>query len=126
MAVVIVMLPGAPGTGAAAGPHTYKLSLTADSDTASVEVDGQPLGDTRIQRVSPQAGASVAGARDAGRARVVAGPSLSGPRVSPPRPFDVDDPRLRQMRRPPTTTMRPPTLEAPDLILNPNGAPIID
>lgn len=156
MAVLLLMLPAADlahsssgSRGAAAGAaRTFKLSLSANADLATIEVDGRPPTTTRVQRVYPAAdlAARGTGARgDAAVRPVIAG---AGPAVPRPRPLSAaptfdprdaplplreslapPDPRARSNRRAPTlTTSRAGTLPPFDPIVyaSPNGAPIIE
>jgi hypothetical protein len=148
MAVVILMLPGSETKGGVAAsrpgaPHTYQLSLSADANSAVIQVDGQPAVTAPVQRIYP----STPSAPSPSRAPAVA--ALRAPAVVAPRPvaaparnrylpppvaqpeigydgtFDVGEARARQARRAAiTTAMRPPL--PPPVIANPNGAPIID
>ncbi|HEX2659465.1 MAG TPA: hypothetical protein VHU40_14375 [Polyangia bacterium] len=144
MAVVILMLPpaeAAGATGSAGASRTYKLSLSADSNTAVVQVDGQPAVTAPVQRVYPAASPP----------RVAAAPAVRAPALLVPRPAAPVRPRLAVQAPPPpvepmpafngtmepvdsrtrplrrtsiNTAMRPPL--PPPAIMNPNGAPIID
>jgi hypothetical protein len=151
MAVVILMLPAAdaaraPGTAPGA-PRTYKLSLSANSDSATIQVDGQPAVTTPVQRVFPAAApAPRAPAIAAPRAPAVSlRPSASSvPRPAalpvrnryvvqvPPTPYDIPTEGTMELgeahapigrRTAISTSMRPPL---PPPVINPNGAPIID
>jgi hypothetical protein len=120
MTVVILMLPN---DGDDRGPHpdgrTYKLSLTADAQTASVEVDGRLVGTTQVQRVYPRdherfivrSGTDGAIAREILPARPEPQPGIAVTRARAPQP--LGSPAGLSLVRPPT-------------VLNPNGAPIID
>jgi hypothetical protein len=120
MTVVILMLPT---DGNSRGPHTdgrtYKLSLTADAQTATVEVDGRQVGTTQVQHVFP---------RDHERFTVKPGPDGTIAReVLPSRPDP--QPGLAVTRARPPQPMGNPaglSLVRPPMVLNPNGAPIID
>jgi hypothetical protein len=135
MAVVILMLPAdvaRPGETAGAA-RTYKLSLSANTDTATIQVDGQPAVTAPVQRVYPTAPRAPAVAT--WRAPAVVAPR---PASAPVRPRYLPQPPVaqreagydapldaRQSRRGAiTTAMRPPL--PPPVIINPNGAPIID
>jgi hypothetical protein len=122
MAVVIVMLPATDEANGAGHPHKYKLSLTADTENASVEVDGQPMGAARIQRVYPQMRPERAPARTP--LPVAAAPSLDLPLAAP---RGIEDARARspRVRATPTPT-RPLGAPSPPIMLSSNGAPIID
>ena len=143
MAVVILMLPAdaarSGGTATAAAARTYKLSLSANSDTATIQVDGQPAVTAPVQRVYPSAprAPAVAAVRAAAvvapraiaaapaRPRYIPQPLLVQPEAVYDAPADAGEVRARQTRRATiTTAMRPPL--APPVIINPNGAPIID
>jgi hypothetical protein len=152
MAVLLLMLPAAdlarpgPGSGTAAGAgRTYKLSLSANADLATIEVDGRPPLTTPVQRVYPTAEPATRGNGAAPVRPIVAG---AGPAASRPRPmapaaaFDPRDaplplgeslalpePRVRASRRP-STVMTSRAAERlpfdPIVFASPNGAPIIE
>jgi hypothetical protein len=152
MAVLLLMLPAAdlarPGhaaSGAATGAgRTYKLSLSANADLATIEIDGQPPTTTAVQRVYPTAAPAGRGSGAVVRPAVAgAGPAAPRPRPTPaagtfdardaPLPLSeslaLPEPRARSSRRPATVmTSRAATLPAfdPLLFVSPNGAPIIE
>jgi hypothetical protein len=119
VAVVILMLPGvgdAPDRPLA--PRTYKLLLTADARTATIEVDGRTIGSAPVQHVHPAAAAP----RVAARAQPL--------RAPPPRRVTIaNDPSADSAERiAPSAAFDRERMEVPlhANSLNPNGAPIID
>lgn len=132
MAVVIVMLPATGESPGSAHPHKYRLSLTADTENATVEVDGQPMGAARIQHVYPQMKPERASARTSPVAAPVAVPvAVPVLAPSPGLPLaglrGIEDVHVRppRVRATPITT-RPFGVSSPDIALTSNGAPIID
>jgi len=119
MAVVVLMVPGGGGPNGPSQPHEYRLSLAADSASAAVEVDGQPMGAARVQHLSPTAIARLG-------TRGGPPPQLSGPALTPrPRPISPDLAPTRTAR----SRILPATMRQRELSPygeNPNGAPIID
>jgi hypothetical protein len=118
VAVVILMLPGvgdAPDRPMA--PRTYKLLLTADARTATIEVDGRTIGSAPVQHVRPAAGTPRVAAR---------APLLRNP---PPRRVTVANDRSADGEQTaPSPFFDRDGMEVPvhANTLNPNGAPIID
>lgn len=129
VAVVVLMLgnSGDPKELTAA-PRTYKLLLTADARTATIEVDDHPIGTAPIQRVYPQR------AQPQAATPVARWPPLSV-RAAPGAVQALPPRRARSLAPAPQAAEsafpfhpdREP-LEAPvhANTLNPNGAPIID
>jgi hypothetical protein len=116
IAVILVMPPREPRDGdRPAGPLTFKVSLTADARTASIEMDGHPVGSTPVQRVYAVEGARRAPARGPSPRSGVARPG--GPWPPPVWPGPAFPPA------PPGDSGRD---ALPASILTPNGAPIID
>jgi hypothetical protein len=113
VAVVILMLPtDKTGAAHAADPRTYKLSLTANSQTATVEVDGQQIGTARVQRVYPEE-----------RDRRPPRPAFARPVRREIPSADSGDPGGRER---PTSGPSELSYTHRPAFLNPNGAPIID
>jgi hypothetical protein len=124
VAVVVLMLPGIGGSssgaaglgadGRRADARSYKVSLSADAETATIDVDGRRLARAPIQRVAP-------GDHQRFVVRSSSPGGIATAEIVPPNP---DSLKARQMRRPPS----PPrlSLDPQPEILNPNGAPIID
>ena len=118
LTVVILMLPksdDAPDRPMA--PRSYKLSITADARTATVEVDGQTVGSANVERVYPLTRSPRVAARSQPlrnplprRADVAGEPSAEAPRIAPSTRAERDG------------------MDVPlhSSTLNPNGAPIID
>jgi hypothetical protein len=115
VAVVILMLPNDktnPDPAHDTEPRTYKLSLTANSETATIEVDGQQIGTAAVQRVYPEE-------RDRRPARqMLARPTR---REIPPTDPDARHARAGLMAAPSELSFA-----HPPPVLTPNGAPIID
>lgn len=150
MAVLLLMLPAAdltrPGAVASAtgAGRTYKVSLSANADLATIEIDGHPPTTTAVQRVYPTAeparrgnGAvvrpTVAGAGPAPtRSRPMPGAATLDARDAPlslRESLALPEPRVRSSRRPATVmTSRAAASPFFDPILyaSPNGAPIIE
>ena len=116
LAVILLMPPRDPRDGdRPAGPLTFKVSLTADTRTATIEMDGHPVGSTPVQRVYAVEGAPRAPAR---------GPSSRSGVGRPGSPFAA--PVWRGSGFPAAPPGDSGREALPASILTPNGAPIID
>jgi len=116
LAVILLMPPREPRDGdRPAGPLTFKVSLTPDARTASIEMDGHPVGSTPVQRVYAVEGAPRAPARGPSPRSGVARPGVPWPPPLWPGPAFPPAPPGDSSRE-----------SLPASILTPNGAPIID
>jgi hypothetical protein len=137
MAVLILMLPaandgarGVSGSNVTTGglPRTYKLTLSANADVATVEVDGRPTTTTPVQRVYPTAPSRLGAiATVVPRARPTGAPSRDRLDLQPPDGAGLQDLRTHQGRRPGPPGFSRTAFDAePFFPSSPNGAPIIE
>jgi hypothetical protein len=127
VAVVVLMLPGIGGAdpggvdpGSAglgdprrADPRSYKVSLTADARTATIDVDGRQLARAPVRRVYP-----------GDHQRFIVRPTPEGMATAETVPPDSDGIKARPVHRAPSAPRV--SLDHRPEFANPNGAPIID